>query len=574
MAEPKYGHVLDRKSLGKADAKHIIKRCNDLKNQRENWDNLWEEVAHFVLPTKTGFLKARTKGDKRNEGIYDSTATTALENLASGLHGALTAPSGRWFHVRFRDEELNNNDEAVTWLEDCTDRIYKSLDESNFNSEVNELYLDLCCFGTAAMLVERSHKRSDDADTDNTINFRTVHLSEVTISEDFDGFVDTVYRKLKLTARQAVQLWGDKWDLGESIRTAMEQGKPDKEFEFIHAVYPRPDIPIVVEKMTPPQQRPFASVWVMVKDQKIIQDGGYYEFPWMVPRWSKLSGDVYGFSPALNARADIRTLNAAKQFEMRAWEKSIDPPTLSTYNGIIGDLRLDPGGLTYVRDVNGIKPFLSGSQWQVSQIKSGELIDNIMKAFHNDKLRLHEGPNMTATEVRARMELMQQILGPVVGRLQSEFLNPMISRIFLLMHRSNKFLPPPQSVIEYDSNLDIEYVSPLARAQRLEEVFAIERWFQQLGGMAQINPSVMDVVDFNKIGRLIAKRVGVPAEAMKSEEEIAREQKQRQQQQAAMQQQMMQQQGLEQAGQAADVAGAIDEVGPDQVGAVLQGLQQ
>ncbi len=568
-----YGHVLDRKSLGAADAKHIIRRCEELKEDRKNWDLLWEEIAHFVLPTKGGFHQKKNKGDRLTDGIFDSTAPTALENLASGLHGALTAPSGRWFHVRYRDEELNNDDEAVEWLEDCTDRIYKAFEESNFNSEVNELYLDLCCFGTAAMLVERSHKRSDEADVDNQMNFRTVHLSEISISEDFDGFVDTVYRKLKLTARQAVQLWGDKWDLGDSIKNAMEQNKPDKVFEFIHAVYPRPDIPVVVDVSVPKNKRPWASVWVNVKDQKVVQDGGYFEFPWMVPRWSKLSGDVYGFSPALMARADIRTLNAAKQFEMRAWEKSIDPPTLSTYNGIIGDLRLDPGGLTYVRDVNGIRAFNNEAQWQVSQIKSAELVENIMKAFHNDKLRLHEGPNMTATEVRARMELMQQILGPVVGRLQSELLNPLIGRVFMLMHRSNKFLEAPMSVQQGGSNLDIEYVSPLARAQRLEEVFAIERWFGQLGGMAQVNPSVMDVVDFNKIGRLIAKRVGVPAEAMRSEEEVAREQQERQQQQQQMQQAMQQQQGLEQAGQAAQVASAIDETGPEQVGAVVQGLQ-
>ena len=145
------------------------------------------------------------------------------------------------------------------------------------------------------------------------------------------------------------------------------------------------------------------------------------------------------------ARADIRTLNAAKLFELRAWEKTIDPPTLASYNGIIGDLRLDPGGLTYVRDINGIKPMENGTQWQVSQIKSSELIVNIRRAFFNDQLQLHEGPNMTATEVRARMELMQQILGPVVGRLQSEFLNPLLQRVFMVMFRACLFKDPPRS---------------------------------------------------------------------------------------------------------------------------------
>lgn len=547
----------------KADPVQIIRRCKELKEKRSSWDDVWQEVAHFVLPTKADFIATREKGSKRDEDLYDSTAITSNQTLASGLHGALTAPSGRWFHIRFRDESLNDSDEATTWLEDSIDRMYKAIEESNFNSQVNELFLDLCCFGTAAMLVE-------PATQDDKFNFRTVHLSEVAIAEDVDGRIDTVYRKLKFTARQATQLWPDV-NLGDSINQAMEN-KPDKEFEFVHAVYPRPDIPETGE-LTPPELRPWASCWVAVKDQRLIEEGGFYENPWMVPRWSKLTGDVYGFSPAMMARADIRTLNAAKLFEMRAWEKSIDPPTLANYNGIIGDLRLDPGGLTYVRDINGIRPFENGAQWQVSQIKANELIMNIRRAFFNDQLQLHEGPNMTATEVRARMELMQQILGPVVGRLQSELLNPLVQRLFMIMFRNEQFMEPPAELMEGGNKLDVEYVSPLARAQRMEEVFAVERWFGQLIQMAQADPTVLDIVDFGSVGRMLAKRMGVPADAMKSEEEIEQLMIQRQQAAEAQQAMAAQQATLETAGASAEVAGIVGEVGPENAEAVAQGLR-
>ena len=547
----------------KADPKQIIRRCQELKNKRENWDQTWQEVAHFVLPTKADFISHREKGAKRDEDLYDSTAVTSNQTLASGLHGALTAPSGRWFHIRFRDDALNDSDEATGWLEDSIDRMYKAIEESNFNSEINEVYLDLCCFGTAAMLVEPATQESK-------FNFKTVHLSEVAIAEDVDGKIDTIYRKLKFSARQATQLWPDV-DLGDAIKHAMEN-KPDKEFEFIHAVYPRPDIPETGE-LVQPEHRPWASCWVAVKDEKMIEEGGYYENPWMVPRWSKLSGDIYGFSPAMMARADIRTLNAAKLFEMRAWEKSIDPPTLANYNGIIGDLRLDPGGLTYVRDINGIRPFDNGAQWQVSQIKSSELITNIRRAFFNDQLQLHEGPNMTATEVRARMELMQQILGPVVGRLQSELLNPLVQRIFMIMFRNGQLGEPPTALMEGGNKLDVEYVSPLARAQRMEEVFAVERWFTQLIQMAQADPTVLDVVDFRRVGKMLAIRMGVPADAMKSDEEMEQIQAQREQAAQAQQAMAAQQMGVEQAGQAAAVAGAVGEAGTENVEAVAQGLR-
>jgi len=547
----------------KPDPVQIIRRCQELREKRSNWDNIWQEVAHYVLPTKADFIATREKGTKRDEDLYDSTAVTANQTLASGLHGALSAPSGRWFHIRFRDESLNDSDEATEWLEDSINRIYKALEESNFNSEINEVYLDLCCFGTAAMLIE-------PATQDDKFNFRTIHLSEIAIAEDVDGRIDTVYRKLKFSARQATQLWPDV-DLGDAIKHAMEN-KPDKEFEFVHAVYPRTGIPETGE-LTKPELRPWASCWVAVKDQRMIEEGGYYENPWMVPRWSKLSGDVYGFSPAMMARADIRTLNAAKLFEMRAWEKSIDPPTLANYNGIIGDLRLDPGGLTYVRDINGIRPFENGAQWQVSQIKSNEIVTNIRRAFFNDQLQLHEGPNMTATEVRARMELMQQILGPVVGRLQGELLNPLVQRIFMIMFRNGQFMDPPMELVEGGNKLDVEYVSPLARAQRMEEVFAVERWFTQLMQMGQADPTVMDVIDFRTVGRMLAKRLGVPADAMKSEEEMERMQMEREQAAQAEQAAMAQQLALEQGQQAAQVAGSVGEVGPENAEAVIQGLR-
>ena len=143
----------------------------------------------------------------------------------------------------------------------------------------------------------------------------------------------------------------------------------------------------------------------------------------------------------------------------------------------------------------------------------------------------------------------------------------------MMMYRANKFKQPPEVVLQAGSNLDVEYVSPLARAQRLEEVYAIERWFAQLAGMAQADPAILDVVDYDAIGRLIAKRVGVPAEAMRSEEDVMEIQEQRQAEQQAMQQAAAQQAAIEQTQGAAQAAGAINEAGVDQAAAVAQGLQ-
>ena len=87
-----------------------------------------------------------------------------------------------------------------------------------------------------------------------------------------------------------------------------------------------------------------------------------------------------------------------------------------------------------------------------------------------DQLELNEGPQMTATEVQVRYELMQRLLGPTLGRLQSEFLNPIVERAFYSMLRGNALPPMPEVLQQIGGDLDIEYVGPLARSQKMDEV--------------------------------------------------------------------------------------------------------
>ena len=96
---------------------------------------------------------------------------------------------------------------------------------------------------------------------------------------------------------------------------------------------------------------------------------------------------------------------------------------------------------------------------------------SVRRIFFSDQLELNEGPQMTATEVQVRYELMQRLLGPTLGRLQSEFLNPIVERAFYSMLRGNA-LPQMPECCNARFDLDIEYVGPLARSQKMDEVTA------------------------------------------------------------------------------------------------------
>ena len=517
---------------------YIKKRMSAMEGERQTWEDHWQTILDYVMPRKADITFVRSQGEARTEVLFDSTAITANNLLAASLHGTLTSPSLQWFHLKLREDALNRDRDVQLWLEDSAQKMYDLFNETNFNTEVHELYLDLCSIGTGAIFVEEA-KKGFDVDA---IHFNTLHISEFYIRESINGKVDTLYRRYKLTARQAIQEFG-KDNLGEKLLEAVDK-KPDKEFVFIHAVEPTEDY----ERGTGEKGKtklPFHSCHVCEEDQMVVRDGGYNEFPYLVPRWAKATGEVFGRSPSYNALPDIKTLNKAVEIGLKAWAKAIDPPLLVTDDGVIGRVRVTPGGLTVVRSDGAVRPLQVATNWQITDMKENQLRAAIRQAYYSDQLQLQSGPQMTATEVQVRYELMQRLLGPTLGRFQSEFLNPLIERVFGIMLRNNAFLPAPE-IIE-GRKVDVEYVGPLARSQRMEESVAIDRLYQLAMQVGQIDPSIMDNINHDEAVRMRSKLLGVPKTIMRGVDEVGEIRQQRAQQQQMQQQMQMQQQQAEMA---------------------------
>jgi len=515
-----------------ATYEYIKKRVDALASDRGTWEVNWQEILDYVMPRKADVVTLRTKGEKRTEVLFDSTAITANNLLAASLHGTLTSPSLPWFSIKLRNEELNRNRDVQLWLEDTARRMYETFNENNFNTEVHELYLDICSIGTGALFVEEGNKGFDK----DGIHFNTLHIAEYYIQENINGKVDTLYRKYKLTARQAVQEFGEK-NVGEKILKAAKE-KPDQKFNFIHAVEPTDDYKRATGKTS--TKLPYHSCHVCEEDKMVVRTGGYNEFPYLVPRWSKATGEIFGRSPSYNALPDIKTLNKAVEIGLKAWAKAIDPPLLVQDDGVIGRVRMTPAGITVIRNDGAVKPLQIGSNWQITDLKENQLRTAIRQAYYSDQLQLQDGPQMTATEVQVRYELMQRLLGPTLGRFQTEFLNPLIERVFGIMYRAGALDTAP-SIIG-DTKIDVEYVGPLARSQRMEEAVAIERLYQLAMNIGQVDPTIMDNIDHDEAIRMRAKLLGVPKTIMKDPNVVNDVREQR-----AMQQQAMQEAQLAQA---------------------------
>jgi len=519
--------------------KALLKRYDRLKSQRQNWETHWQEVADYMQPRKADVTKTRSKGDKRTELIFDSSPIQAVELLAASLHGMLTNPSTPWFSLRFKEEDIEFEDEAKEWLESATEQMYIAFGRSNFQQEIFELYHDLITFGTAAMFIEE--------DEEDILKFSTRHINEVYIAENDKGRVDTIFRKFKMSARAAIQKFGTNVDF-ESI----QKKNPYEEVDIIHAIYPRDDFDVTKQDK---KNMPFESVYMTGKGEE-LSVSGFREFPFVIPRYLKASHEIYGRSPAMTALPDVKMLNEMSKTTIKAAQKQVDPPLLVPDDGFILPVRTVPGGLNFYRSGtrDRIEPLNIGANNPLGLNMEEQRRNAIRNVFYVNQLMMQQGPQMTATEVIQRNEEKMRLLGPVLGRLQSELLKPLIDRAFNILLRKNIFKPAPEFLAGKD--VEIEYVSPLAKAQKSTELQSIMRGIEIMGSIANVAP-VFDYVNFDKLVRHLMDIVGVPQKVLKPQSQVNAERQQKEQQQQEMQQMQQLQQVAEAGGKIAPLAKAL-----------------
>jgi hypothetical protein len=205
--------------------KSLVKRFESIQTQRDNWDTHYQELGDYMLPRKADIVKKRSRGEKRMEQIFDGTALQAVDLLSASLHGMLTSGASPWFHLDVKDTELNRDDEVREWLQDTSMRMMRAFNQSNFETEVHEMYVDLVVFGTGCMFVEMDKGK---------LRCSTRHISEFYVQEDQYGIVDTVFRKYNITAVSAVQRFGID-GVSDHIKKVYEK-TPDEQVEILHCV--------------------------------------------------------------------------------------------------------------------------------------------------------------------------------------------------------------------------------------------------------------------------------------------------------------------------------------------------
>jgi len=485
----------------KASYEMVLQTHDKRKAERTNWDNTWDEIAYLMLPSQTGFITEFVPGEEQRwSHRFDSTAMFANETVSNHIHMSLMNPATTWLEMKFTDPEIQQSDEAKEWAQDTTKRMLSAYAISNFDGEANTLLQGLNAFGTATMDINFQFGRHGNFE----LIFEGTKLSNCTFDIDAQKRIDTKVTEHVFTAKQADELFD--YDFEDK-----------KEIKVIKLCRPNPDFEI---DSLDPKKRDYLVQWCYNKE--IIKDESAYEKPFIAVRAGKSDYEpIYGEGFGVKALCDTRAINATKRREARGHEKAIDPPLVASANAIMSDLHTEAGGVTIMRNPRDIGELPGRMNMEIINFKGEEIRDQINKTYKIDQLIVPErkGQNpATATEIQVRYEQSQRTLGAMVGRIKSEWLIPMHERVFGVMLRNGQLLPIPDELKGLET--EVVFTGPLSKAQTSNDAVAGERAAQLVMGVGEIAPEATMVIDWAKMIRGIINQYGMPAEWVRSEDEV------------------------------------------------------
>lgn len=512
----------------KRDVHAMIDFYEKLREDRRHWDDQWQEISDHSLGRRD-YTVRREKGRQRNVRIYDTTTLDSNNLLAAALHALLTNPATDWFDLKFQTEQLNEIDESARWLETVKRGMINAFrrPESGFTTQMHEFYTDLTGFCTSCIYVE------DDVGFGPTFSARP--MGEIYIDEDFAGNITITYRKFRLKAWQAVAQFGAK-NVPQAVKN-VDGNAAEKEMDFLHLVRKR-DQPLAGSIFS--EGLEWESIYIDLQHKEVVLEGGFHEQPYLTARWSKDAGELYGRGPGITSLPSAKMLNAIWRTYIRSAEKQADPPLLVEDDGVMpgSQLRTTPNSQITVRPTGSGQPPVQylehRGRYDVADTVVQNFTTKIQRAYHNEIIQAFQDPRMTATQVIELARLSQRILSPVLGRMQTEILEPMINRVFGILSRTSDFPVAPEFI--QDEELRIDYVSPVARAQKASEVQAVADSFTLLAAMSEADPGVLDNMNFDEIARMTLEGNGVPLKAIRTRDEVIEIRTQRQEQQEQQQQ--------------------------------------
>mgnify|MGYP003133384133 CR=1 FL=1 len=493
--------------MAQLEPREIMKRAEKAEARKDQWRTIYEECYEFALPQRnlySGYYEGKTPGQNKMARVFDATAVNSTQRFANRIQSALFPPYRNWCRLQAgNDVPEERKEEIGQALDIYTEKMFDVIRQTNFDLAMSEFLLDLCV-GTAVMLVQ-------PGDDDGPVRFTAVPQYLVSLEEGPYGVVDNVYRKMRLRVDVIQRQWPDA-KLPEDLAQKV-QDKPDEEIDLIEAT-------VWSEKM---QTYCYHLVYSKDKKHAGAVDLVYRTMtvsPWIVARYMKVSGEVYGRGPLVSALPDIKTLNKVKELVLKNASIAVAGVYTAADDGVLNpqNITIAPGAIIPVARNGGpqgesIKPLRSAADFNVGQLVINDLIMGIKKMLLDDTLPLDTQSARSATEIVERMKELSQNMGAAYGRLITECMMPLVNRILFVMDEQNLIDMP----LKADGKVvRVIPVSPLAQAQNMDDlqnVLQFAQIAQTAGPMGQVAINQDEMLDY------IIEKMGVPRRVINNAEE-------------------------------------------------------
>lgn len=498
---------------------YLLEQGTQLFSKRSSLLSLWQEIADNFYPERADFTTTRNLGQDFAANLMTSYPVMARRDLGNAINAILRPSGKKWLHVRTAENWDKLGVEARAWLEWAEGRMLRAMNHrtSQFVRATKEGDHDFATFGQTVIQTTLNTTRTG-------LLYRCWHLRDVAWQEDENGFVGTVYRKWKPTARQLVNLFGK--DRVHPDTVQLLEKTPMTEVEVWHVIVPTNDCPYGNHN-----DKPFKSVYFQSEKKHVIEEVGIYEQEYTIPRWQTVSGSQYAYSPStVCALPDARLIQAMTAVLLEAGEKAVTPPMVAVQEAIRGDINVYAGGITFAdsdyderlgevlrpltQDKTGIPTGMNMSQ---------DIRVMIAEAFYLNKLTLPaQGQDMTAYEVGQRIQEYIRQAMPLFEPMESEYNAPICDITFSKLMRAGAFGSPLDMPKEL-RNQDIEFTfeSPLHDATEREKGQRFIEASQMLAAAQGLDPTAVHVVDAVTALRETLLAVGTPAKWIRSEAAVS-----------------------------------------------------
>lgn len=545
---------------------------SQMELERSTFLSQWRELANNCQSRRARFtIYDVNRGDRRNNNIINNKAIISHRTLRSGMMAGITSPARPWFKLTPGITKLMNNVEVKNWLSQVTDIMLDIFLKSNLYNVLPLVYGDMGEFATAAMLHEE--------DFDDVCRFYSFPIGSYFISIDSKGRVNTFGRDFRMTIKQVVEKFGrdDEWvhrhpdpmdidwtKISTTIRNYWENNQREVWVDIYHTILPND---LYEDNRKDAANKKFQSIYMErgiaggqtydlsgPDDDRFLKVSGYDYFPVYCPRWEVSAEDAYGTScPGMDALGDIKGLQMLEKRCLQAVDKIVNPPMQAPTSMRNAKTSILPGDISYVDVRDGqlgfrpvYEPKLSIGEVQQKIQEHEKRIDaayftDLFMMFANDQAAQPD----TATEVNEKKQEKLLALGPVLEQLNQDLLDPVVQNTFMLANRQRRFPPPPE--VLQGVELNIEYLSIMAQAQKTAGLSGIDRFMGQVAQQSQEFPDMKDLIDTDQYIQIYGDMTSVPPQLIRSPEKVAQIRKAK----AQAQQQQQQNENLQQKASAA-----------------------